>query len=54
MFRWIKDFWVGSEPVEFISAYGLTESVTRLKAATKRGSLFNVPARVRSLVSATR
>ena len=42
MFRWIKDLWVGSEPVEFISAYGLTESVTRLKAATKQWSLFNV------------
>ena len=42
MFRWIKDIWTGSEPVEFISAYGLTESVARLKAATKRRSLFGV------------
>lgn len=42
MFRWIKDLWLGSEPVEFVSAYGLTESVTRLKAATKQWSLFNV------------
>ncbi len=42
MFRWVKDLWFGSEPVEFISAYGLTESVTRLKAATKKWSLFNV------------
>ncbi|MDE3073159.1 MAG: hypothetical protein KGJ63_10535 [Pseudomonadota bacterium] len=42
MFRWIKALWAGSEPVEFISAYGLAESVARLKAATKRWSLFNV------------
>jgi len=42
MFRWIKELWVGSEPVEFVSAYDLAESVTRLKAATKQWSLFNV------------
>jgi hypothetical protein len=42
MFRWIKDLWVGSEPVEFISAYGLAESAMRLKVATKRWSLFHV------------
>ena len=42
MFRWIKHLWGGSEPVEFISAYGLAESVARLKAATKPWSLFNV------------
>jgi len=42
MFRWIKDIWGGSEPVEFISAYGLAESVARLKAATKSWSLFRV------------
>jgi hypothetical protein len=42
MFRWIRDLWVGSEPVEFISAYGLAESVMRLKVATKRWSFFHV------------
>lgn len=42
MYRWIKDLWVGSEPVEFVSSYGLVESVDRLKAATKKWSLFNV------------
>ena len=42
MFRWFKDIWVGSEPVEFISLYSLSESLTRLKAATKSWSLFNV------------
>lgn len=42
MYRWIKEFWVGSEPVEFVSSYHLTESVMRLKAATKKWSLFNV------------
>jgi len=42
MLRWIKHLWGGSEPVEFISAYGLAESVARLKAATKSWSLFRV------------
>jgi hypothetical protein len=42
MYRWIKDLWTGSEPVEFVSSYALAESVTRLKAATKKWSLFNV------------
>lgn len=38
MFRWIKHVWVGSEPIEFVSAFGLTESVERLRAATRRWS----------------
>lgn len=38
MFRWIKDVWVGSGPVEFVSAFGMNESVERLKAATRRWS----------------
>jgi hypothetical protein len=42
MYRWIKDLWSGSEPVEFVSSYGLAESVARLKAATRKWSLFNV------------
>lgn len=42
MYRWIKNLWMGSEPVEFVSTYGLEESVARLKAATKKWSLFNV------------
>lgn len=42
MYQWIKDLWVGSDPVEFASSYDLVESVARLKAATKKWSLFNV------------
>ncbi len=42
MFRWIKSLWSGSEPVAFVSAYGLAESVARLKAATTSWSLFRV------------
>ena len=42
MFRWIKDIWVGSDPIEFASSYDLPESVARLKAATRRWSLFNL------------
>lgn len=36
MFRWIKQAFVVSAPIEFESAFGLNESVTRLKAATRR------------------
>lgn len=42
MYRWIKDLWSGSEPVEFVSSYDLPESVARLQAATRKWSLFNV------------
>ena len=42
MFRWIKDVWGGSEPIEFASSYDLAESVVRLKAATRRWSFFNL------------
>ncbi|MFC5742483.1 hypothetical protein [Dyella tabacisoli] len=42
MFRWILEIWAGSSPVEFESSFGLTESVQRLKAATRRWALFNV------------
>lgn len=38
MFRWIKNFWTGSGPVEFMSAFGMNESVERLRAATRRWS----------------
>jgi hypothetical protein len=34
--QWIRDLWLGSAPVEFESSYGLSESVERLKAATRR------------------
>lgn len=44
MVRWIGDLWRGSAPVEFESAFGLSESVERLRAATRR-SLFSVLAR---------
>lgn len=40
MFGWLKNIWFGSEPVEFESAYGMAESVERLKAATQRRSIF--------------
>jgi hypothetical protein len=36
MIRWISDVWRGSAAVEFASSYGLSESVERLKAATRR------------------
>lgn len=44
MFRWLRDTWRGSPTVEFESAFGLTESVERLRAATKR-SAFSAMAR---------
>lgn len=44
MLRWIKEVSFGSEPVEFVSAFGLEESVERLKAATRR-SVFSALAR---------
>jgi hypothetical protein len=46
MYRWIKDLWLGSAPVQFVSSYGLAESVARLQAVTKRWSLFNVSGEV--------
>jgi len=42
MVRWFRDLWIGSEPVEFASSYGLADSVARLKAATRAWSRFNV------------
>jgi hypothetical protein len=36
MHRWFWDLLYGSTPAEFCSAYGLAESVERLRAATKR------------------
>ena len=42
MLRWIRNLWSGSEPVAFVSAYGLAESVARLKAVTTSWSLFRV------------
>ncbi|MHB8453806.1 MAG: hypothetical protein ACYDDO_03715 [Acidiferrobacterales bacterium] len=41
MFDWLKNIWFGSKPVEFESAYGMAESVERLKAATQRRSIFS-------------
>lgn len=48
MFRWIKEIWTGSDPVEFESSFGLIESVERLKAATRRWGLFTVSQEVAS------
>jgi hypothetical protein len=44
MLRWVKEVCFGSEPVEFVSAFGLEESLERLKAATRR-SVFSALAR---------
>jgi len=41
MLQWIKRIWHGLGPVEFESAFGLDESVDRLKAATRRVALFS-------------
>jgi hypothetical protein len=41
MLESIKRIWMGSDPVEFESAFGLEESVERLKAATRRWALFS-------------
>lgn len=39
MLAWLKEMWVGSESVEFESAFDLDQSVERLKAATRRRTL---------------
>ncbi len=41
MSHWLRNTWLGSEPVEFESAYGMAESVERLKAATRRFSIWS-------------
>lgn len=41
MLESIKRIWIGSDPVEFESAFGLEESVERLRAATRRWALFS-------------
>lgn len=41
MLQAIRRFWAGSGPVEFESAYGLDESVRRLRDATRRVALFS-------------
>jgi hypothetical protein len=48
MLRWLKEIWTGSDPVEFESRFGLTESVERMKAATRRWTLFAVAQEVAS------
>jgi hypothetical protein len=48
MLGWFKEIWTGSDPVEFESAYGMAESVERLKAATCRWALFSVTKEVAS------
>lgn len=40
MFLWVKEMIVGSEPVEFESAYGLNKSIECLRAATSRWGVF--------------
>jgi hypothetical protein len=42
MSRWLKEIWIGSEPVEFESEFGMVESVARLKAATRRWGAFTL------------
>ncbi len=41
-FNWLNNIWFGSETVEFQSAYGLAESVERLRSVTRRLSIFSV------------
>lgn len=36
MIRWLTAVWRGSDPVQFESSFGLTESIERLRAATRR------------------
>ncbi len=43
MLQWLKDAWFGSAMVEFESTFDLTESIRRLRAATKR-SVFSAMA----------
>jgi hypothetical protein len=43
MLRWLRDAWTGSAIVEFDSAFGLADSVARLRMATKR-SIFSAMA----------
>jgi hypothetical protein len=52
MIRWITNWWRGSPPVEFASSFGLSESVERLKAATRR-SVFSVLARQEAVGTVT-
>jgi hypothetical protein len=40
MLRWLKGIWSSGETVEFESAYGLAESVERLRAVTKRSVFY--------------
>jgi hypothetical protein len=44
MLRWIENSWWGSTPAEFASLFGLSESIERLRAATRR-SVFSALAR---------
>lgn len=46
MLRWFREVWTGSAPVEFESAYGMNESVERLRAATARWGMFRVAGEV--------
>src|SRR5579871_6236811 len=48
MLQWVKEIWTGSDPVEFESRFGLAESVERLRAATRRWSIFAVAQEVAS------
>ena len=40
MWKWITAFWISSEPVDFVSRFGLDEAVERLRTATRRSSFF--------------
>lgn len=54
MLRSIKWFLTGSEPLEFESAYGLDESVRRLRDATRRWALFSTTEVAAGAVSSSR
>ncbi|WP_233841787.1 hypothetical protein [Dyella sp. 2HG41-7] len=48
MLEWFRRIWIGSDPVEFESTFGMTESIERLKAATRRWGFFSVTEEVAS------
>jgi hypothetical protein len=39
MLRWLREVWIGSDPVEFESPFSVEESVQRLRASTGRSFL---------------
>jgi len=53
MNRWVREVWIGSELIEFESAYRMDESIERLKAASAR-SIFSSMGEQKAVGSVTR